>query len=197
MLNFTDPFKHLFRVLLRACYAFDKWHLALFSDRPYAAAVVDYLNARLTIRNDVVEIGAGLGDIIRRIHCGRKTILDKDEKVLQACKLLTRLHPCGEIAIERFEFPSSKLKGDFDAVIAVNWLHNIPPSELKSGLQTIFRGNIRPGGILIFDVVENLNYKFNHDPNYLLESLNCRSEEIGRFEYGRRVIAACKRGAND
>lgn len=48
------------------------------------------------------------------------------------------------------------------------------------------------GVIKIFDFVDNSNYKFNHDPNYLLRNLNCRSEEIGRFEYGHRGIAAFK-----
>ena len=81
------------RILLWKYFKFEKWHLSLLSQRIYAQDIIKFSNTNK--QNSTVEIGAGVGDIIRNINSPNKLCLDINENVLNAnttspgCFLLT------------------------------------------------------------------------------------------------------------
>jgi hypothetical protein len=175
---------------LRLAFGFDAWHTSAYGERPYAADIVRYLNSRGELEA-AVEIGAGLGDIIRRVRCGRRVAMDKDPGALRACRFLARLRGL-PIELVAGEFPAARPEGLFDAVVMVNWIHNVEPAVLREGLRAVFGSNLKPGGALLFDTVKNPSYRHNHDPAFLLEGLPCAARALGSYEYGRTVHAAVK-----
>ncbi len=177
------------RRLLRAVFGFNEWHIATYAGRPYAKSVVDELNA-LQQRDRVVEIGCGLGDILRRLRFEHKLGLDQDTRVLNAASFLARIsNPgSGNTLFQRAAFPDQQLVGKFDAIVLVNWIHHLAPEELREGLNRLFKDNLNSRGVLVFDVVANESYRFNHDWQYLTSELDCRTRLIGPFEYGRNIV---------
>src|ERR1700757_3230744 len=78
------------RTLLQRAYGFDRWHVG-HAGEAYAADIVRYLNAwPAADRGSVVEIGCGLGDILRHLACGNRLGLDRDPGALGAARLLSR-----------------------------------------------------------------------------------------------------------
>lgn len=185
---------HAARILLQKLFRFDKWHTATYESRPYAKTVVEILNS-LHQRGNVVEIGCGLGDILRRLAFKNKLGLDQDKRILRAAKMLGIFDNIGngKITFQQYMFPSEELPGMFDAVVMVNWIHHLSPEILKRAVDNIFLKNLKTHGILVLDVVANKSYQFNHDWKFLTEKLNCAIRLVGPFEYGRQLVFIEKR----
>lgn len=181
------------RKLLKWMYGFDEWHVMPLCGRPYAQAIIHFLNAIPGIENkSVVEIGCGLGDIIRHIHARYKLALDSDQKVLRAQRLLSLVTANSRMRLERFTFPESKLVGQYDIVICVNWIHHITPPILKENIDNIWLRHILPGGVLVVDTVDDPHYRYNHRIDYLTNDLHCKITQVGSFERQRQVFAIFK-----
>jgi SAM-dependent methyltransferase len=100
----------------------------LGTDRLYAQAVVRRLNALPEDRRGrVVEIGCGLGDIIRPLPFRERLGLDSDPAVVRAGRLLTSGQRLAGLSIPEFVCPRDRLPGTFDVIVMVNW-----PSELDA-----------------------------------------------------------------
>jgi len=56
----------LFRLMLRFFFQFEKWHVFTLTERKYARDIIKYCDS-IENRNSVVEIGCGLGDILRKL----------------------------------------------------------------------------------------------------------------------------------
>jgi SAM-dependent methyltransferase len=182
-------FNNSMRRLLRGVFRFDEWHIAPYNARPYAKLVVDELNT-LPLRSSVVEIGCGLGDILRRLRFSQKRGLDQDSHVLNAAAFLTRIsNPGGgKTVFKTATFPDQHLVGNFDAIVLVNWIHHLAPEVLKASLERLVAVNLNFGGVLVFDVVANESYRYNHDWKYLTGELDCRTRLVGPLEYGRYIV---------
>lgn len=76
-----------FRILLWKIFKFEKWHISLLTERKYAQDVIIFANTQKI--NSIVEIGTGLGDIIRNIYATNKYCLDIDVNVLKANRFLS------------------------------------------------------------------------------------------------------------
>jgi SAM-dependent methyltransferase len=155
--------RHLDRYLLRQAFGFDIWHVNRLSDRPYARAVISYLNALpADHRGSVVEIGCGLGDIIRRLRFRHRLGLDADRAVLRAGRLLASTRLRTGLTFGEFVFPWDRLTGRFDAIIMVNWPHLFDADTVRSWITDCLREHLTPDGILIIDTVADPAYRFNH-----------------------------------
>ena len=65
--------QRIIRYILYFLFRFDKWHLNTFKERNYAQSIVKYLNDNTSRQKlNMVEIGCGLGDIIRNIKINYK-----------------------------------------------------------------------------------------------------------------------------
>jgi SAM-dependent methyltransferase len=182
-----------FRYLLHFYFKFDKWHIASLYDRKYAMAAIRHLNGRnKETRNEVLEIGCGLGDIIRNLNYIRRRGYDLDLNALKAARFLSRITLRKKIDFEWFEFPGSPLKGQVDAIIMVNWIHHVPPPLLKTKIDDYFLNNLLPGGEIIIDTVQDKEYKFNHDIGYLVKDINAKVNKLGDYERQRTIWAIKK-----
>lgn len=180
-------------MVLRKIYGFDNWHTSVFSERAYARRLVAHLNAKPSAeRGSIVEIGCGLGDILRRTRYRTRLGLDRDPDVLRAAALLGRLGRQRGITFATFDFPVSTLSGTFDAIVMVNWIHEIDPSTLIPQLQMYFATNLSEHGEIIVDTVADPDYPHNHSIDALTEGLPCVVKRIGAFERGRTLYAIAR-----
>lgn len=183
--------------LLQRIYGFNTWHINPYSKRPYAKAIVSHLNKR-SARQSVLEIGCGLGDILRRLDFKNKKGLDREQAVLNAAAFMTKFHNAsnGTVSYKIFDLLDDEINGTFEAIIMVNWIHEIPPQILAEKFNTLFTAHLKPGGELIFDVLDNPDYKYNHSPNELTSGINADLSLIGRYDYNRHVYSARKTELN-
>jgi SAM-dependent methyltransferase len=181
------------RVALAKAYGFSLWHRSLLSERPYAQRLLAHLNARdAESRGAFVEIGCGLGDIIRHARYDYRLGLDRDPNILRAARLLARLSRERRIDFREFVFPESQLDGQWDAIVMVNWIHMIEASVLRDGIARYFAANLRVGGELVVDTVRDPDYTFNHSIEELTRGLRCSVTKLGEFERGRELYTIRK-----
>jgi len=181
----------LFRIILRSFYGFDKWHLFTLTERTYAKDIITYCNNRIE-RNAFAEIGCGLGDIIRNVNYKGKQGFDADVKVLRAGSAFAKICLRKKINFSLFHFPESDLNGKFDVIVMVNWIHHVEPSILKSKLGQYSKSNLNDGGCIILDTVQDKEYRFNHNINYLAKDLDATLTKLGDYERQRQVWAINK-----
>jgi 2-polyprenyl-3-methyl-5-hydroxy-6-metoxy-1,4-benzoquinol methylase len=178
----------LFRIILRSFYGFDKWHLFTLTERIYAKDIIIYCNNRIE-KNAFAEIGCGLGDIIRNVKYKEKQGFDTDINVLRAASAFAQICFRKKIKFSVFHFPESNLNGKFDVIVMVNWIHHVEPFILKSKLEQYCKLNLNNGGCIILDTVQDKEYRFNHNINYLAKDLNSTLTKLGDYERQRQVWA--------
>ena len=180
------------RKALQFFYGFDKWHISPLSERPYAKDAIAYSNNRKE-RNNFVEIGCGLGDIIRNADYVNRTGLDTDRKVLKAAAVLpSKTRHAKKVNFEVFNFPESILNGKFDVITMVNWIHHIEPVILKKNIEQYFRDNLVAGGEILIDTVQDRDYRYNHNIQFLTGGIQCEVFRIGEYARQREVWAIKK-----
>jgi len=180
----------VWRRLLKLVFRFDDWHVNIIADRLYAQAIVRHCNNKPD-RTSVVEIGCGLGDIIRRLKYGIKLGLDMDQHVIRAAKFNSCLS-LSPVTFRQFTFPDDELEHEYSTIITVNWVAEIQPDVLKANLEKYFSSNLLPGGQIIIDTVKDPHYTVNHDITFLTSGLPCTLTKLGDFERGREVWAIAK-----
>ena len=171
--------KKLSRRILYGIFKFDFWHTSILEDRPYAVDIVEFCNKRSS-RNSILEIGCGLGDIIRKANYGQKWGFDKDYNVIRAARFLSNFNKFKNIEFEVFNFPDTELKITVDVIIMVNWPFLFDSSFLEQHLRKYFMKNLTPGGHIIIDTLQDIFYPNNHDINQLTKNLNAKIVKIGK-----------------
>jgi SAM-dependent methyltransferase len=184
--------KRIPRQILKAAFRFDQWHVIGSGERKYVHDVIEFLNnLPEQERKRVVEIGCGLGDIIKRLHFVTKVGYDSERNVLKAARFLAAV-TFNDTAFSDFVFPSTKLKDKSNAIVMVNWIHHVKSPLLKEYLELYFLENLLPNGCIIIDTVQAKNYKYNHDISYLTSTISCSVVKIGSYENQREVFAIFK-----
>jgi len=173
---------------LRILFRFDRWHVSPLRERDYARAIIKYLNGLpAQERKSALEIGCGLGDIIRHIDFRTRTGFDAAEEVLGAARFLSRWGRRGETAFSTFRFPDGTLTGRYDAIIMVNWIHNICPDVLRNSIEGFTQRNLADNGKIVLDTVSDREYKYNHDISALTKNIKCHLHKLGCYQRGREV----------
>lgn len=179
--------RHLDRYVLRWTFGFDRWHVNRLSDRPYALRVISYLNSLpAEQRGRAVEIGCGLGDILRRLRFRSRLGLDADRAVLRAARVLagvSRERP----RFAEFTFPQL-LEGRYDAIIMVNWPHLVAEDRLRPHLAEYVHLHLNEAGVLIIDTVQDAAYTHRHDVRRLAPEGSAVTH-LGGFERRRELWA--------
>ena len=174
------------RRLLQRVYGFDGWHVG-HGGEPYAGDIVRYLNGwPETDRQAVAEIGCGLGDILRHLRFQTRLGLDCDPHVLAAARLLARLQGRTRPRFEVFEFPQARLTGVYNAIIMVNWIHQVDPEPLREAVHSCVAQHLRPGGRVVLDTVDDPAYTYNHDV-HVLAPPGAAIDHLGQYARGRHV----------
>jgi SAM-dependent methyltransferase len=178
--------RRLERRLLQRVYGFDRWHVG-HAGEPYGADIVRYLNQWAEAdRQAVVDIGCGLGDIIRHLHFRTPLGLDRDPRVLAAARLLSVFRRRPGLKFEVFEFPEAQLSGEYNAIIMINWIHEIEPSTLRQTVHRYFEEHLRHGGCLVLDTVQDSAYTYNHEVGSLAPH-GALIDRLGRYARNRDV----------
>jgi SAM-dependent methyltransferase len=179
-----------YRKLLCILLGIERWHAGGEERHPYRQEILRRLHARAP--TSMLEIGCGLGDILCRVPAGRRLGGDVSARVLWAARLS---HPLQWLVLGA-RFATLRLgepvQDRFEVVVCVNFIHIIPPAELQAALRALARDNLAPGGVLVFDVVSNRQYRYNHDPAFLLKDLGLDADVVGGFEFGRSLVFAHK-----
>ena len=174
------------RTLLQRIYGFDRWHVG-HAGEPYAADIVALLNGwPAAQRHSAVEIGCGLGDILRHLTFDERLGLDRDEGVLRAARLLARVQRGAPPRFEHFAFPDRELTGVYNAIIMVNWIHQVDPDTLRRAVHQYAAAHLAPGGGVVVDTIDDPAYAHNHDVHGLAWP-GARVEPVGHYSRGRRV----------
>lgn len=179
------------RKLLALIFHFDNWHTSVLSSKRYAQELILFLN-KIQNNGSYLEIGCGLGDIIRNVNFKQRLGLDRENEVLRAARFLSLLSFQGDIAYKRFEFPTAPIEGKFDVITLVNWIHNIEPEILKSKITEYYLNNLKNDGCIIIDTVQHERYKYNHKVDFLTKNIKCDIIRIGLYENNREVWAIKK-----
>ena len=161
-----------------------KWHIASPSNKPYLNDIVLHLNSLDLER--VAEIGCGTCDILRKINCNYRFGFDIDNRVLRVAKILNSL-AFKEVSLSTYDFSSDDVLWDFDAILLINWPHEIPGNILKNKLDAM-TDKMKVGSRIIIDTVGDHGYKFNHNINDLFNEDSFEIDVIST--YGSRTVYA-------
>jgi 2-polyprenyl-3-methyl-5-hydroxy-6-metoxy-1,4-benzoquinol methylase len=134
-------------------FKFDKWHIYGSTQPKYQGEVIRMLN-ELDFRFKIVEIGCGLGSILKSIDYVEKFGLDLDRNVISAAKFINRR---SQINFVTGSFDDAKKYIDIDVLLAVNWVHNLDPAQLLFELSYFSQR----GALVLTEGVED--YRFYHD----------------------------------
>ncbi|MEO8582508.1 MAG: hypothetical protein ABI415_01860 [Flavitalea sp.] len=177
----------LYRKAIQLLLGLEKWHNYPLTERPYAQEIIKYCNT-LPNRNSYAEIGCGVGDIVRSVDFKNRIGFDNNKNVLRAAKFFPVHYKKGSsISYQLFHFPDTILKGTFNVLALVNWIHHIESLVLQKKIEEYFNNNVISGGEIIVDTVKDPSYKYNHSIQILTNGLNCSVHKIGSYDRGREV----------
>lgn len=149
------------RTKLQRRFRFDDWHLIpLYYKKTYALDIIQYINDNTeSFGNCAIEIGCGLGDIIGNLVCRDRVGYDLCPKVINAARIEHR--DC-DFVVGTFDAVTGK---SIDWLIAVNFIHNIAPDELRN----IFSGLIAQNQVrnIVVDSVSGA-YAYTHNFNEII-----------------------------
>ncbi len=159
-------------------YHFDTWHLVPYEWREYAQACVKYINSRGG--GTIVDIGCGLGGMLRHVQADRKVGLDLHEEVIMAAREL------GDSGIEFRTGSFDDLVGEtVDYLITLNFMHGgTEPTWVRPYHMAAERNDIRH---FIVDTVPENGESHFLDWGKILPDIYGRVERLGPFFGGRYV----------
>lgn len=175
------------RYLLKYIFKFYPFNLIPTQSKQYCIDIICHLNKR-EIKESVVEIGCGLGDILRNINFKEKYGYDKQMEVLNALNFLNKFYSKKKrIKLSQLQFGKGSIQGKHDAIILVNWIHKVPNDILQNSLKDFYRNNLNPGGEIIIDSISGGKdvYPYQHDFKKINEYLSCDMKLIGNYSMGK------------
>jgi SAM-dependent methyltransferase len=174
-------------------FRFDSWHTSPLDNRKYAIDIISKLNRRVS-RESLIEIGCGLGDILRKTHYDRKYFYDISPEVLGAAAFLQKFSKITSInSFKTFNLLTDTVEKDlkFDALVLVNWIHGFESKTLKYRLNKIVNNNLNEKGLIVFDIIENNPiYKFNHAVVDLIDVRKFDVTTFSEYPFGRKLVFA-------
>ncbi|MBP3819028.1 MAG: class I SAM-dependent methyltransferase [Butyrivibrio sp.] len=115
----------------------DSWHMITKSEKPYCDNIIKYILGTKT-KGLIVELGCGLCDIIGdgRLNGYERIGMDIDESVIDEAKLHYR-----NIDLRQGSFDDIGENKNIHFLIMMNFLHEIPPEELRTIFEGVFSRN--------------------------------------------------------
>lgn len=181
----------------------EPWHAYAIGSRRWrrhVCAACSWLAEALPRRALIFEPGCGSGaNLLWLAQKGfhRLQGTDLHLEALQLCRGLAKEQGCGldvwrDDALQPVRPPQA-----VDAILSVNWLYHIPGASLEGFLRT-YRPTLRPGGIIVCDVVDKAydatpGNRWHTDDTHLPEARRRPSEYVFRLSAAdvERIAAAC------
>ena len=144
---------------LQKRFGFDPWHcVGTYHCRPYQRVAVSLANT--TAPKVAIEIGCGLGEIITRIDAPYRAGYDLYPAVIDAARHFRKSDVHFRVG------SGSDVKEDsIDLLIAINWIHNLSPDQLRIFLEPFYRRT----SYFLLEAIKptEAGYKFKHDFAFL------------------------------
>lgn len=119
-------YSRIYFFCLYLIFKFERWHFkSTYHCTPYKKNVVKLVNKNINVSESIVEIGCGLGEIIKRIDCHNRYGIDRCKKVINAARYINR---SDNITFLSESFYDLNIK--IDHVILINFTHQIPQVDL-------------------------------------------------------------------
>lgn len=175
---------------LQVQYGFHDWHLYSVISKPYIKGIINYIthNGPVSDKGYVVECGCGLCDIIgnRKLKGYKRIGIDASKEVCEAAQALYK-----DIKLIHGTFDNiSNLNIEF--LIAVNFVHEISPEDMKGILQNLTtKNNIH---YFIVDEVTG-NYPYSHNFNKIMPAEYDCKHIMGPYDSdgGKRNVKVFKK----
>lgn len=110
--------KKMYYARLRKQYQFDSWHESPYELRKYAQATAEYINRHNA--QTVVDIGCGLGEVIRNVSTPNRIGLDECGICIEVA---SKLDKSKQIKYIVGSFNELKVDGIIDYVITLGFMH--------------------------------------------------------------------------
>lgn len=186
---------YYFKKIFIRLFNVPRWHLSMLKDKKYAIEIINELNA-CNSNKTVVEIGCGMGDIIRNLNFRKKIGYDISTRVLFGALLLDILNfiinkfsSPGLTTFKKSNLENLKLHKKVDVIILVNWIHMLHQDKLNKCIVEIVKSNLNSNGFIVFDcLLNNKDYKFNHNHLDLIKNSGLKIYKIlGPYNYNRFI----------
>ena len=102
---------------MQKTYHFDSWHISPYELRKYLQATVDYINSKDV--QTVVDIGCGLGEMLRRIKAENRIGMDVHEETIRAAEKLSK----GDITYRVGSFQELQIEKPIDYLVTLGFMH--------------------------------------------------------------------------
>ena len=107
--------------LLQKIFHFDSWHISPYELREYVQIVARYINCHNA--KYVVDIGCGLGELIRHIKAPKSIGIDIEKENINTAKYL---HHRSDIEFKIGSFDDLGTGHEIDYLTALNFMHGSP-----------------------------------------------------------------------
>ncbi|MDR3225064.1 MAG: methyltransferase domain-containing protein [Clostridiales Family XIII bacterium] len=160
---------------LREEYGFDPWHVAPLELRRYAVGMSRLLERRIRSGDVVVDVGCGLGDLLRTLSDRASARadyygFDLSAEAIAAAKHINRQRNI-RFACGSFAEIKNHIDGPIDWLVAVNFFHVTNPEAIKGYIQELL--STSPVRHIVVDVVPANGIKHDFSkllpPEYQLE----------------------------
>lgn len=165
---------------LQKKYQFYEWNTSPFELREYVQVAAEYIN-RIKPKT-VIDIGCGLGELLRHIRAEHKVGLDLDENNIKTAKILDR---SGKIRFITGSF--EQIKGEkIDVLVTLNFMHGLSEDKWIP----IYRNFLKSNDVerLIVDTLPQGNGNYHLDFTRILPKEYAIKEDKGPYLSGRHLL---------
>jgi SAM-dependent methyltransferase len=140
---------------LRKKYSFDLWHITPLELRRYAVGISALLGNQIREGDVVVDIGCGLGDLLRRVYDKASVRaeyygFDVSGEAIAAAKHISQKRNI-HFSVGSFAEAAGQVNGQIDWLVAVNFLHGANPETASDCFREIL--SVNPVRNIIVDIV--------------------------------------------
>lgn len=116
-------------------YHFDSWHIAPYELRKYLQATAAYVNEKKA--DVVVDIGCGLGEMLRHINAGIRIGFDIHEEPVKVARMLCK----DNVIYQMGSFDEVNLNEPIDYLITLGFMHGGTEETWRSCYHNIAKRN--------------------------------------------------------
>lgn len=174
----TGSVKRVYYELLCRKYRFDRWHISPYELRKYIQAAAGCINKGGGIPHRVIDIGCGLGELLRHVRAEDRIGYDAEVQVIRAAKRLDRTK---KITFRQGRFNKTFSLGSIQAdyLVTLNFTHGKPETYWKE----IYHKQLSENDIrcVIVDVFPQKDGQYHLNWNHILPAGYQRMERLGPF----------------
>lgn len=116
-------------------YHIDRWHVSPYELRKYVQVTAEYVNSKKV--DVVVDIGCGLGEMLRHINAETRIGIDDQEEVIKVARMLDK----GNITYNVGSFDTVNMTSPIDYLITLGFMHGSTEETWKSCYHDIAKRN--------------------------------------------------------